>query len=125
MNDFIPDQFSSVQYASIGDVIALIKSLGRACYMAKIDITAFRIIHPDDYHLLGMTWINSYLGWQGWPGGESTCLPPMWPGFDFRTRCHMCFEPNRMDDSFPDISSDPLETLDEVEFDCSTGIKEI
>ena len=18
--------------------------------------------------------------WQGWPSGESTCLPPMWPG---------------------------------------------
>jgi hypothetical protein len=63
VNDFIPDHFSSVQYASIGDAIALIKSLGRACYMAKTDIkSAFRIIpiHPDDYHLLGMTWNNSY-----------------------------------------------------------------
>ena len=30
--------------------------------------------------------------WQGWPSGESTCLPPMWPGFDFRTRCHMWIE---------------------------------
>ena len=63
VNDFIPDQFSSVQYASIGDAITLIKSLGRACYMAKTDIkSAFRIIpiHPDDYHLLGMTWNNSY-----------------------------------------------------------------
>ena len=63
VNDFIPDQFSSVQYASIGDAIALIKSLGRACYMAKTDIkSAFRIIpiHPDDYHLLGMTWNDSY-----------------------------------------------------------------
>ena len=28
------------------------------------------------------------LGWQGWPSGESTCLPPMWPGFDFRTHRH-------------------------------------
>ena len=63
MNDFIPDQFSSVHYASIGDAITLIKSLGRGCYMAKTDIkSAFRIIpiHPDDYHLLGMTWNNSY-----------------------------------------------------------------
>ncbi|XP_068675471.1 tripartite motif-containing protein 2-like [Montipora foliosa] len=63
VNDFIPDQFSSVQYASIGDAITLIKSLGRACYMAKTDIkSAFRIIpiHPDDYHLMGMTWNNSY-----------------------------------------------------------------
>ena len=31
-------------------------------------------------------------GWQGWPSGESTCLPPMWPGFDFRTRRHMWVE---------------------------------
>ena len=30
-----------------------------------------------------------YLLWQGWPSGESTCLPAMWPGFDFRTWCHM------------------------------------
>ena len=27
--------------------------------------------------------------WHGWPSGESTSLPPMWSGFDFRTRCHM------------------------------------
>lgn len=63
VNDFIPEQFSSVKYASISDAISLIKSLGRACYMAKTDIkSAFRIIpiHPDDYHLLGMTWNNSY-----------------------------------------------------------------
>ena len=54
VNYFIP-----VQYASI----TLIKSLGRACYMAKTDIkSAFCIIpiHPDDYHLLSMTWNNSY-----------------------------------------------------------------
>ena len=24
--------------------------------------------------------------WQGWRSGESTCLPPMWPGFDFRKK---------------------------------------
>ena len=29
---------------------------------------------------------------QGWPGGESTCLPPMWPGFDFCSLCHMWIE---------------------------------
>ena len=38
VNDFIPDQFSSVQYASIGDAITVIKSLARGCYMAKTDI---------------------------------------------------------------------------------------
>ena len=30
--------------------------------------------------------------WQGWLSGESTCLPPMRPGFDFRTRRQMCIE---------------------------------
>ena len=30
--------------------------------------------------------------WQGWPNGESIRPPPMWPGFDFRTRCHMLIE---------------------------------
>ena len=29
---------------------------------------------------------------QGWRGGESTRLPPMWPGFDSRSRCHMWVE---------------------------------
>ena len=26
------------------------------------------------------------LHWQGWPRGESTCLPPMWPWFNLRTQ---------------------------------------
>ena len=29
---------------------------------------------------------------QGWRSGESTRLPPMWPGFDSRSRCHMWVE---------------------------------
>ena len=32
------------------------------------------------------------LGEQGWCSGESTHLPPMWPGFDSWTRRHMCVE---------------------------------
>ena len=31
-------------------------------------------------------------GEQGWRSGESTRLPPMWPGFDSRTRCHTWVE---------------------------------
>ena len=31
-------------------------------------------------------------GWQGWRSGESTRLPPMWPGFDSRSRCQMWVE---------------------------------
>ena len=29
---------------------------------------------------------------QGWHSGESARLPPMWPGFDSRTRRHMWVE---------------------------------
>ena len=31
-------------------------------------------------------------GGGGRGSGESTRLPPMWPGFDSRTRCHMWVE---------------------------------
>ena len=31
-------------------------------------------------------------GVQGWRTGESTCLPPMWPGFDSQIRRHMWVE---------------------------------
>ena len=27
-------------------------------------------------------------GEQGWRSGDRARLPPMWPGFDSRTRCH-------------------------------------
>ena len=30
--------------------------------------------------------------WQGWRSGESARLPPMWSGFDSRTRRHMWVE---------------------------------
>ena len=29
---------------------------------------------------------------QGWRSGGSARLPPLWPGFDSRTRCHMWVE---------------------------------
>ena len=32
------------------------------------------------------------LGVQGWRGGESIRLPPMWPGFDSQIRRHMWVE---------------------------------
>ena len=35
---------------------------------------------------------ESCAGMQGWRSGESTRLPPMWPGFDSQTRCHMWVE---------------------------------
>ena len=35
---------------------------------------------------------NAINGEQGWGSGESTHLPPMWPGLDSRTRRHMWVE---------------------------------
>ena len=34
----------------------------------------------------------SLMGEQGWRSGESTRLPPMWPGFDSQSRHHMWVE---------------------------------
>ena len=36
--------------------------------------------------------ISAISGEQGWRSGESTRLPPMWPGFDSRTWRHMWVE---------------------------------
>ena len=33
-----------------------------------------------------------FYGEQGWRSGESARLPPLWPGFDSRSRCHMWVE---------------------------------
>ena len=63
VNDNIPDTHSSVHYASISDAIAVLKSLGAGCFLAKTDIkSAFRIIpiHPSDFPLLGMKWDNQF-----------------------------------------------------------------
>ncbi|XP_068749266.1 uncharacterized protein [Montipora capricornis] len=63
VNDFIPEDCSSVHYASINDAISVIKRKGAGCFMAKTDVkSAFRIIpiHPNDFALLGMKWQNSY-----------------------------------------------------------------
>lgn len=63
VNDFIPDDCSSVRYASINDAISVIKQTGAGCFMAKTDVKlAFRKkpIHPTDYSLLGMKWQNLF-----------------------------------------------------------------
>ena len=38
VNDFIPDDCSSVRYASINDAISVIKQTGAGCFMAKTDV---------------------------------------------------------------------------------------
>ena len=45
VNDFIPNHYSTVKYASVGDATKSIQRLGRGCFMAKTDVkSAFRII---------------------------------------------------------------------------------
>ena len=63
VNDHIPEETSSVRYASISEAITVIKTLGAGCFMAKTDIkSAFRIIpiHPSDFPLLGMKLDNQF-----------------------------------------------------------------
>ena len=64
VNDSIPDENATVQYASVLDAIAIIKRVGRGAYLAKTDIkSAFRIIqiNPKDYRLQGLKWRGRYL----------------------------------------------------------------
>ena len=63
VNDYIPQEFSSVKYACINNAISVIKSLGAGCFMAKTDIkSAFRTIpvQPKDHPLLGMKCDSQY-----------------------------------------------------------------
>ena len=53
------------------------------------------LIYRDLNSEVSTAWLCSVLSstrWQGWPSGESTCFPPMWPGLYFRTRHHMWIE---------------------------------
>ena len=59
---------------------------------------AIKVSSSSFYLVMQVTKISSQWGWcgtsinltgeQGWRSGESTRLPPMWPGFDSRTRRH-------------------------------------
>ena len=63
VNDGIPEIETSVRYATVDDVINLIRRVGRGCFLSKTDIkNPFRIIpiSPGDYHLLGIKWRNLY-----------------------------------------------------------------
>ena len=64
VNNFIPQEFCSVHYAKVDDLIRFIKRLGRGCTLSKTDVrSAFRIIpiHPSDFHLReSMQWEGNY-----------------------------------------------------------------
>lgn len=63
VNEGIPDEQAKVHYSTVDDAVKDIRKLGRGCQLVKIDIeAAFKIIpvHPEDYHLLGMLWQDSF-----------------------------------------------------------------
>ena len=63
VNDFIPREISSVQYATVQDAISIIKQTRLPVFMAKVDIeSAFRIIpvSPVDRPLLGFQWKGKF-----------------------------------------------------------------
>ena len=66
-------------------------------FSLHLDVTAILITMIACYDSLGQYWVypdgNALIcGEQGWRSGESTRIPPMWPGFDSRTRRHMWAE---------------------------------
>ena len=70
INDAIPKEQYSLQYASVDDAIALLHLVGRGALMAKVDLkSAFRMIpvRKEDWELLGMEW-NSHFNFD-------KCLP--------------------------------------------------
>jgi hypothetical protein len=63
VNDGIPHECATVQYATVPQAIAHIMRFGKGCFLAKTDIkAAFRImpVRPQDYHLLGFKWKGQY-----------------------------------------------------------------
>ena len=63
VNDYIPQELATVQYASIQNAISFIKNAETIVFMAKVDIeSAFRIIPfaLKDTPLLGFKWRDTY-----------------------------------------------------------------
>ena len=59
VNDGIDPILCSLRYASVDEAVAEVKKLGRDTQLVKLDIKdAYRIVlvHPADYHLLGIRW---------------------------------------------------------------------
>ena len=59
VNDGIPRDLCSLQYASVDDAVGILQRLGRGTQLIKLDIQdAYRIVpvHPSNYSLLGINW---------------------------------------------------------------------
>lgn len=63
MIDGIEEDLGNLNYDKLDDAIFTIMSLGRGCFLSKIDVEhAFKLIpiHPDDIPLLGFKWKGKY-----------------------------------------------------------------
>ena len=59
VNASISKEFASITYARVDEAVSTILYLGRGALLAKLDLkNAYRIVpvHPNDQHLLGVTW---------------------------------------------------------------------
>lgn len=78
INEGIPRENATVQYAGVDDAVRGLKALGRHSFMAKVDILqAFRQlpIRPVDYPLLGFRWNGKFFYDRCLPmGASSSCL---------------------------------------------------
>ena len=83
INSCIPNDASTVKYASIDDAVRLIRRTGRGCALAKTDVkNAFRLIpiNPCDYDLLGFCWEDSFNFDKCLPMGTSSSCK-IWESF--------------------------------------------
>ena len=55
-------------------------------------IVSLADVHVGNESLPFLQTLFYLMGEQAWRSGESARLPPMWPGFDSRTRRHMWVE---------------------------------
>ena len=70
VNDGIPSDICSIQYASMDQAVEIVRALGVGTLLAKLDLkSAYRMVpvHPQDQWLLGMSWEDRIL--------VDTCLP--------------------------------------------------
>ncbi|KAK3096561.1 hypothetical protein FSP39_001295 [Pinctada imbricata] len=74
VNDFTPDEYCTVHYASIDDAVDLIRKLGQKALLAKSDIkSAFRLlpVWPGDFELLGFSFKEQFYFDKCLPFGSS------------------------------------------------------
>ena len=63
------------------------------CYVSKYEALLFSVSVRRLAWIYQLKKLTYYKERElGWRSGESARLPPMWPGFGSRTRCHMWVE---------------------------------